>query len=112
MMDDLTAFQRDALYVIAGIEDNARPHGLSIKDELEQHYEVRSITGGCTPISTNWWKWDWSRRGRSTSVQIPIRLLTAVAGKSRLVANGKLSTPTSKHRVSATPPEFLIHGAT
>ena len=38
-MDDLTAFQRDALYVIAGIEDDARPHGLSIRDELEQHYE-------------------------------------------------------------------------
>lgn len=38
MMDNLTAFQRDVLYVIAGMEDDPYPHGLSIKDELEQHY--------------------------------------------------------------------------
>ena len=38
MMDDLTAFQRDILYVIAGMEDDSHPHGLSIKDELDQHY--------------------------------------------------------------------------
>jgi PadR family transcriptional regulator PadR len=37
MMDDLTAFQRDVLYVIAGIDDEY-PHGLSVKDELDQHY--------------------------------------------------------------------------
>ena len=36
-MDNLTAFQRDVLYVIAGLED--RPHGLSIKDELEEYYD-------------------------------------------------------------------------
>ena len=38
MMDDLTAFQRDILYVIAGMEDDPYPHGLSIKNELELHY--------------------------------------------------------------------------
>lgn len=38
MMDDLTAFQRDVLYVIASMEDDPYPHGLSIKNELEQHY--------------------------------------------------------------------------
>lgn len=38
MMDDLTGFQRDVLFVIAGMEDDPYPHGLSIKDELEQHY--------------------------------------------------------------------------
>lgn len=37
-MDDLTAFQRDLLYVIAGIEDDPRPHGLSIKAELQEPY--------------------------------------------------------------------------
>ena len=37
-MDDLTGFQRDVLFVIAGMEDDPYPHGLSIKDELEQHY--------------------------------------------------------------------------
>jgi PadR family transcriptional regulator, regulatory protein PadR len=34
-MEDLTAFQRDVLYVIAGLEE---PHGLAIKDELEEYY--------------------------------------------------------------------------
>jgi PadR family transcriptional regulator PadR len=38
MMDDITAFQRDVLYVIAGMDDDEYPHGLSIKDELAQHY--------------------------------------------------------------------------
>ena len=37
-MDDLTAFQRDLLYVIAGLDDDPYPHGLSIKEELNEHY--------------------------------------------------------------------------
>jgi len=35
-MHDLTGFQRDILYVIAGLEE---PHGLAIKDKLEDYYE-------------------------------------------------------------------------
>ena len=35
-MDDLTGFQRDILYAIAGQDE---PHGLAIKDELEAYYE-------------------------------------------------------------------------
>jgi len=35
-MHDLTGFQRDILYVISGLEE---PHGLAIKDELEDYYE-------------------------------------------------------------------------
>jgi len=35
-MYDLTGFQRDLLYVIAGMD---RPHGLAIKDELGDYYE-------------------------------------------------------------------------
>jgi len=35
-MHDLTGFQRDLLYVIAGRDD---PHGLAIKEELESYYE-------------------------------------------------------------------------
>ncbi|WP_331234278.1 PadR family transcriptional regulator [Natronorarus salvus] len=35
-MNDLTAFQRDLLMVIAGLGD---PHGLAIKDELEEYYD-------------------------------------------------------------------------
>jgi DNA-binding PadR family transcriptional regulator len=35
-MYDLTAFQRDLLYAIGGLDE---PHGLAIKDVLEQYYE-------------------------------------------------------------------------
>jgi PadR family transcriptional regulator, regulatory protein PadR len=35
-MEDLTGFQRDALYVIAGLEG---PKGLEVKDELEEIYD-------------------------------------------------------------------------
>ncbi|MBX0288508.1 PadR family transcriptional regulator [Haloarcula salinisoli] len=35
-MHDLTGFQRDLLYAIAGLEE---PHGLAIKSELEGYYE-------------------------------------------------------------------------
>ena len=34
-MDDLTAFQRDLLYVIVGLDD---PPGLALKRELEDYY--------------------------------------------------------------------------
>ena len=39
-MEDLTGFQRDLLYVTAGLDDDdsAPPHGLAIKNELEQDY--------------------------------------------------------------------------
>ena len=36
-MKDLTAFQRDILYVIDGKDD---PHGLAIKSSLEDHYQT------------------------------------------------------------------------
>ncbi len=35
-MDDLTGFQRDVLYVVAG---NDQPKGVEIKDELDGYYE-------------------------------------------------------------------------
>jgi DNA-binding PadR family transcriptional regulator len=34
-MYDLTGFQRDLLYVISGLGE---PHGLAVKDELEDYY--------------------------------------------------------------------------
>lgn len=34
-MFDLTGFQRDLLYVIAGLDE---PHGLAVKEELEEYY--------------------------------------------------------------------------
>jgi PadR family transcriptional regulator PadR len=45
-MYDLTGFQRDLLYVIAGQE---QPHGLAIKDELEQYYEKEIHHGRLYP---------------------------------------------------------------
>lgn len=34
-MHDLTGFQRDLLYITAGMDE---PHGLAIKEELESYY--------------------------------------------------------------------------
>ncbi|EMA47754.1 transcription regulator [Halococcus salifodinae DSM 8989] len=38
MMDDLTAFQRDILYVIGGLNDESSPYSLAIKEKLDRHY--------------------------------------------------------------------------
>jgi len=45
-MYDLTGFQRDLLYVIAGKDE---PHGLAVKDELEQYYESEIHHGRLYP---------------------------------------------------------------
>ena len=45
-MYDLTGFQRDLLYVAAGQDE---PHGLSLKDELEQYYETEVHHGRLYP---------------------------------------------------------------
>ena len=45
-MYDLTGFQRDLLYVIAGKD---KPHGLAIKDELEDYYETEIHHGRLYP---------------------------------------------------------------
>jgi len=45
-MYDLTGFQRDLLYVIAGLEE---PHGLAVKDELEDYYETEIHHGRLYP---------------------------------------------------------------
>lgn len=45
-MYDLTGFQRDLLYVIAGLEE---PHGLAIKEELEEYYEKEIHHGRLYP---------------------------------------------------------------
>ena len=41
-MEDLTGFQRDCLYVVAGLDE---PHGLGVKDQLEAYYD-REIHAG------------------------------------------------------------------
>lgn len=45
-MHDLTGFQRDLLYVIAGLDD---PHGLALKDELEDYYTTEIHHGRLYP---------------------------------------------------------------
>ncbi|EMA72621.1 helix-turn-helix transcriptional regulator [Halorubrum distributum] len=45
-MYDLTGFQRDLLYVIAGLDE---PHGLAIKDELEDYYQKEIHHGRLYP---------------------------------------------------------------
>jgi len=45
-MYDLTGFQRDLLYVIAGADE---PHGLAIKEELEDYYEKEIHHGRLYP---------------------------------------------------------------
>ncbi|GAA0682725.1 PadR family transcriptional regulator [Natronoarchaeum mannanilyticum] len=45
-MHDLTGFQRDLLYVIAGQD---KPHGLAVKDELEEYYEQEIQHGRLYP---------------------------------------------------------------
>lgn len=45
-MFDLTGFQRDLLYVIAGLDE---PHGLAIKEELETYYEKEIHHGRLYP---------------------------------------------------------------
>ncbi|WP_339105971.1 PadR family transcriptional regulator [Haloterrigena salinisoli] len=45
-MYDLTGFQRDLLYAVAGFD---KPHGLAIKEELENYYEKEIHHGRLYP---------------------------------------------------------------
>jgi DNA-binding PadR family transcriptional regulator len=45
-MHDLTGFQRDLLFAIAGQDE---PHGLAIKEELEEYYEKEIHHGRLYP---------------------------------------------------------------
>jgi PadR family transcriptional regulator PadR len=45
-MYDLTGFQRDILYITAGLDE---PHGLAIKEELEEYYEQEIQHGRLYP---------------------------------------------------------------
>jgi PadR family transcriptional regulator, regulatory protein PadR len=45
-MHDLTGFQRDLLYVVAGLDE---PHGLAIKNELEDYYDTEVHHGRLYP---------------------------------------------------------------
>ncbi len=45
-MNDLTGFQRDLLYTVAGLDE---PHGLAIKEELEKYYGTEIHHGRLYP---------------------------------------------------------------
>jgi DNA-binding PadR family transcriptional regulator len=45
-MFDLTGFQRDIMYLVAGLDG---PHGLAVKDELEKYYESEIHHGRLYP---------------------------------------------------------------
>jgi DNA-binding PadR family transcriptional regulator len=45
-MNELTGFQRDLLYVVAGL---GNPHGLAIKDELDSYYDTEVHHGRLYP---------------------------------------------------------------
>ena len=45
-LHNLTGFQRDILYVAAGME---KPHGLAIKDKIENYYETTINHGQLYP---------------------------------------------------------------
>ncbi len=45
-MHDLTGFQRDLLYIIAGSDE---PHGLALKKELEKYYDSEIHHGRLYP---------------------------------------------------------------
>jgi len=45
-MDDLTGFQRDLLYVIAGAD---QPSGQDVKDQIEQYYSLEINHGRLYP---------------------------------------------------------------
>lgn len=47
-MDDLTAFQRDLLLVIAGLDE---PAGVDVNEELGRYYEDEIHRGHCIPAS-------------------------------------------------------------
>lgn len=45
-MHDLTGFQRDMLFIIAGLHE---PHGLAVKEELDEYYESEINHGRLYP---------------------------------------------------------------
>ena len=48
-MHDLTAFQRDILYILAGLDE---PKGVEIKDELGEYYDSGIYSGRLLSIGT------------------------------------------------------------
>ena len=47
IIHDLTAFQRDILYILAGLDE---PKGVEIKDELDESYDGEIYSGRLYPV--------------------------------------------------------------
>ena len=45
-MHDLTAFQRDQLYAIAGLDE---PHGVAVKERLDEYYDETVLSSRLYP---------------------------------------------------------------
>lgn len=60
-MHDLTAFQRDILYVLAGSDD---AYGLAIKQELEEYYEGDVNHGRLYPNLDDLVEWGYVTKGQ------------------------------------------------
>ena len=68
------------LYTIAGLEE---PHGLAIKEELEEYYEKEILTGDCIRISIRLSTKTSSKKANSTGERTITRLQTAAKKLSR-----------------------------
>jgi len=90
-MYDLTGFQRDLLTVTAGIEE---PHGLAIKDELEDYYEKEIHHGRLYPNLDTRRKRTGRKRRERPPYQRLHRHQREGSEKSKHAANGKTSTST------------------
>ena len=99
-MHDLTGFQRDLLYTIAGQEE---PHGLAIKEYSKTTTRRRSTTDGSTRILTNWSIKDWWKKANSTGGPTPTRSLSAAAVRSMPDVSGKTNTWLAKPESTADP---------
>lgn len=88
-MHGLTGFQRDLLYVIAGQD---QPHGLAIKDELEDNYEQKIHPVGCIRTSMPWWTRASSRRASSTGGPTTMPKPNAGTENSKLAVTGNNGT--------------------
>ncbi len=97
-MHDLTGFQRDLLYVIAGLE---QPHTAShSKTNWTSTTKTRSITGAYIPIWTHSSTRDWSRKGSTTSAPISTKSRNVAVANLRIAVSGNASTVTRwlRHR--------------
>jgi PadR family transcriptional regulator, regulatory protein PadR len=95
-MEDLTAFQRDMLYVVAGLDDL---HGLAIKDELEEYYDNEVHHGRLYPNLDALANKGLVSKGGMTDGRTAIRSPSKASASSTSAASGKISTSPSSSRL-------------